>query len=69
MAKKETATSASKLPTHEIFVVEGEGERKQWTKVGAAWTHGDGEGLNLQLSVLPISGRLVLRIRTEKEAR
>jgi len=67
MAKKETATSANKLPTHEIFVVKGEGEQKHWTKVGAAWSHGDGEGLNLRLSVLPISGRLVLRLRTEKE--
>lgn len=48
-------------PTHNVYVVEGEGENAFWTKVGAAWQHADGEGLNLTLTALPLNGRLVIR--------
>jgi hypothetical protein len=49
-------------PTHNVYVVEGEGENAFWTKVGAAWQHADGEGLNLTLTALPLNGRLVIRV-------
>jgi hypothetical protein len=32
-----------------------------WTRIGAAWPHEDGEGFNLQIDVLPIDGKIVLR--------
>lgn len=51
----------SKQPTHAVYLVEGEGENAFWTKIGAAWAHDDGKGLNLQLSAIPLSGRLVVR--------
>jgi hypothetical protein len=41
--------------------VEGEGDSAFWTKVGAAWQHEDGEGYNISLSAMPLSGRLVVR--------
>ena len=37
------------------------GDKSFWTRIGAAWPHKDGKGLNLVLSALPINGRLVLR--------
>jgi hypothetical protein len=38
------------------------GEKKFWNRIGAAWEHEDGEGLTLQLDLLPVSGgRIVLR--------
>jgi hypothetical protein len=40
---------------------EGEGNDVFWTRIGSAWPHKDGKGLNLVLSALPINGRLVLR--------
>jgi hypothetical protein len=40
---------------------EGEGNDAFWTRIGSAWPHKDGKGLNLVLSALPINGRLVLR--------
>ncbi|MDD1532695.1 MULTISPECIES: hypothetical protein [unclassified Bradyrhizobium] len=46
---------------HSVFVVEGEGDKAFWTKVGAAWAHDDGKGFNIQLSCLPLNGRLVIR--------
>jgi len=57
-------------PSFSVYVVEGEGENAFWTKVGAAWPHDDGEGFNVQLSALPVNGRLVVRKpKPEREAR
>ena len=66
MAKKETAAPRN-APSHGVYVVEGEGDRAFWTKVGAAWPHQDGNGFNVTLAAVPLSGRLVIRIRTGKE--
>ena len=41
--------------------MEGEGDNAYWTKVGSAWSHQDGEGFNIALSAMPLSGRLVVR--------
>jgi hypothetical protein len=58
-------SSKSKKPSHEAFVVTGEGESAFWTKLGAAWPHDDGKGFNVELIALPVSGRLVIRERKE----
>ncbi len=55
----------SKKPTHEAFVVTGEGENTFWTKVGAVWAHDDKKGYNIDLIALPLTGRLVIRERKE----
>lgn len=58
-------------PSHAVYVVEGEGESAFWTRIGGAWAHEDGEGFNLQLSCLPLTGRLVIRkpkAASEREA-
>lgn len=55
----------SKKPTHEAFVVTGEGESAFWTKIGATWPHDDGKGYNVELIAIPINGRLVVRERKE----
>lgn len=54
-------------PTHDVYVVEGEGESAYWTRIGAAWAHEKGDGLNVQLSSLPLDGRLVIRKRKPKD--
>jgi hypothetical protein len=58
-------------PSHKVFVVEdkeGEGDNDAfWTRIGSAWPHKDGKGLNLVLSALPINGRLVLREYTPED--
>jgi hypothetical protein len=38
-----------------------EGETAFWTKIGAARAHDHGEGFDLQLSALPLTGRPVIR--------
>jgi hypothetical protein len=37
------------------------GHNAFWTKIGAAWPHQDGKGFNIQLSCMPMNGRLVVR--------
>ena len=56
-----TQTKRSNRPTHAVYVVEGEGENAYWTKIGSAWAHEDGDGLNVQLVALPMNGRIVIR--------
>ena len=50
-----------KQPDFHAWHVTTKGEKGFWTKVGAAWPHRDGKGLSLQLDVLPVNGRIVLR--------
>lgn len=57
MSKDTTSTT----PTHHVYVVEGKGDNAFWTKIGAAWQHDDGNGLNLTLNLLPLDGRVVIR--------
>ncbi|GEP60436.1 hypothetical protein [Reyranella soli] len=41
--------------------VSEKGTKKFWTRIGAAWPHKKGEGLTLQLELMPIAdGRIVL---------
>lgn len=55
----------SKKPAFDAYVVDGDGEEAFWTKIGAAWPHDDDKGLNVQLTALPFSGRIVLRLPKE----
>jgi hypothetical protein len=58
-------------PSHKAYVVEdrGEGEDNDafWTRVGSAWPHKDGKGLNVALAAVPTNGRLVLREYTDQD--
>jgi hypothetical protein len=39
MAKKQEAAPTKNYPSHGVFVVEGEGDRAYWIKIGCAcWT-------------------------------
>lgn len=57
-----------KAPDFIAWHVSNRGEKAFWTKVGAAWFHRDRKGLSLQLEVVPINGRIVLRTPLDDEA-
>ena len=58
----------SKAPTHDVFTVrERDGRKGFWVQVGSAWTNKDGS-LSVDLDAYPANGRLVIRLRTEREA-
>lgn len=41
-------------------------EAASWTPIGAAWPNKDGLGFSLQCDAVPLQGRLVLRVITER---
>ncbi|GLR89756.1 hypothetical protein [Bradyrhizobium iriomotense] len=56
-------------PTLIAFSVkEREGKPAIWTKIGAAFPHGKGPGLTIQLDALPLGDRIVLREPKEDKA-
>lgn len=57
-----------KAPDFIAWHASNRGEKAFWTKVGAAWFHRDRKGLSLQLEVVPINGRIVLRTPLDDEA-
>ena len=62
MARTSTATTTEpKTPAFQAWHVVKKGDNAFWTKVGAAWSHRDGKGLSLILSVIPMNGQIVLR--------
>jgi hypothetical protein len=52
---------SNKKPTLIAYSIrEREGQKAIWTRIGAAWPHGNGSGLSIQLEALPIGDRIVL---------
>lgn len=67
MSTNDTAT-ASKAPTHIAYHVrDGKGDKGFWTRIGAGWLAKDGKGINLQLDVIPLDGKVILRLPTENK--
>lgn len=62
METKMTQTTNEKSrPTHTIYKVTGEGEATRFTKVGVAFPHKDGLGLQLMFDGIPVEGRIAVR--------
>lgn len=38
-----------------------DGRSSVWSKVGAAWSHKDGQGYEVRMDAHPVDGRIVLR--------
>jgi hypothetical protein len=53
-------------PTHTLYAVQGKDEKSHWTRIGAAWAHRDGQGFSIKLDVVPLSGRIQMRIATQE---
>ncbi len=67
--RKTGGNKATNNPDFIVFHVEerGNGKSNQWNRIGAAWMHEDGNGLNVQLKAMPIrfDGKLTLRMPTD----
>ncbi len=60
--------TTSKTPSHIAYQVrDREGKKGFWTRIGSAWAHNDGQGFNIQLEVVPLDGRITLRVASEKK--
>ena len=56
------------LIAYDVRDVDGRKEAV-WNTVGAVWLHKDGKGADVLLHAIPLSGRIVLRERSEKTDR
>jgi len=64
----DTTTTSSKKPSHAAYHVrDREGGKAFWTRIGSVWAHSDGRGFNLQLDVVPLDGRISLRVPDDKK--
>lgn len=59
----------SRKPTHRLFNVTGEGDQAFWREIGGAWEHQDGKGFSIDCKLIPLTGRLVLRVPPEPKAK
>ena len=60
------SNNSTKTPSHLAYQVrDREGQKGFFTRIGAAWPHGDGKGFNIQLEAVPLDGRVTLRLATE----
>lgn len=66
--KGQEEASRGKKPDLIAYDVRDVESRKEavWNTVGAVWLHKDGKGADVLLHAIPLSGRIVLRERTEK---
>lgn len=63
-----SASNNPKAPTHVAYQVRDRDNQKAiWTRIGGAWAHNDGRGFNIQLEVVPLDGRVVLRVASDKK--
>ncbi|MFN0007208.1 MAG: hypothetical protein ACKVXR_04810 [Planctomycetota bacterium] len=59
---------AGKQPSHAVYHVrDNEGSKAFWTRIGSAWAHADGKGFNVQVETVPLSGRISLRVPSDKK--
>ncbi len=66
MTDTKTNEGGSKAPTHIAYQVrDRDGKKGFWTRIGSAWPHADGKGFNIQIEVVPLDGRITLRIASE----
>ena len=57
-----TKNPKKNTPSHIVYQVQdGKEDKSYWHRVGAAWSHADGKGLSIQLTSLPIDGKLTIR--------
>lgn len=56
-------------PTHRLYRVNGQGKSTHWREIGAALPNRDGQRFSLACEAMPLQGRIVMRVITEKPAR
>jgi hypothetical protein len=68
MSDTKNNESTPKAPSHIAYQVrDREGQKGFWTRIGSVWPHADGKGFSVQLEVVPLDGRVTLRVASEKK--
>jgi hypothetical protein len=71
MSKKNLPAKSAANVRFDAYAVreyEVEGQKKSdWTRLGVAFPHADGNGFNVLLTAFPLDGKMVLRLHESKE--
>jgi hypothetical protein len=62
-------TTTNSRPTHRIFAVTKNGNKKFWQPIGALWAHADGKGFNQRLDYLPLNDAEIVVRAVEEDAK
>jgi hypothetical protein len=66
-----TTNNETTAPTRPAYVAysvrEREGKKARFTEIGVAFPHKDGKGFDVLCDAIPVSGRIVLRVPSEKK--
>ncbi len=58
---------STKKPSHIAYSIrQREGKESKWTEIGVAFPHKDGKGYDILFDVVPLSGRLTIRVQEPK---
>jgi hypothetical protein len=60
-------TTKTNMPAFDVLSVKGGEGRNYYTRIGAAWPAKNGDGFNIELEALPLTGTLLLRPRKTKD--
>ena len=59
---------AGKSPSFIAYcVIERQGKKSKWREIGVAFPHNDGKGFDILYDVVPLSGRITLRVPEDKK--
>jgi hypothetical protein len=63
----ETGSKATRKPSHTAYSIrDREGKDSKWTEIGVAFPHKDGRGFDILCDVVPLSGRITIRVQEQK---
>ena len=64
----ENGNKSTKKPSHVAYSIrEREGKDSKWTEIGVAFAHKDGKGFDILFDVVPLSGRITIRVPSDKK--
>ena len=64
----ETNGKPKRKPSHIAYSIRdrGEGKDSKWTEIGVAFPHKAGKGYDILFDVVPLNGRIAMRIQEQK---
>jgi hypothetical protein len=64
----ETSSKATRKPSHTAYSIRDRGDKdSKWTEIGVAFPHKDGKGFDILFDVMPLNGRISIRVPSEKK--
>ena len=58
---------STKKPSHVAYSIrQREGKDSKWTEIGVAFPHKDGKGFDILFDVVPLNGKITIRVPSEK---